>query len=113
MKVLIIAPYEGLKELVNTISPGFPDMEVSIEDGNMHQGLRFLKLYEKEQYDVILSRGETAALLRKQTDIPVLDIGISSFDIMHAILLSKNFSGKAALIAFPSIAEAARRHVRA
>ena len=108
MKALIIAPYEGLKELVNTISPEYPDMEITIEDGNMDQGVRSFRLSGGDQYDVILSRGETAALLRRQTSIPVLDIGVSSFDIMHAILLSKNFNGKTALVGFPSIAEAAR-----
>lgn len=107
MKVLIIAPYDGLKELIYSIEKKFADMDITVADGNLEAGVQYL-LSSETTYDVILSRGETAHMIRKHTSLPVINITISSYDIMRAILLSKSFSGKTALIGFPSITNDAK-----
>lgn len=57
---------------------------------------------------MILSRGGTADLLSRETDIPALDISISLGDILQAIKLAENYRAKFAIVGFPSITERAR-----
>lgn len=56
-------------------------------------------------YDVILSRGGTAKLIRSAVDLPVAEISISGYDILRTIKLAQNYSGKFAIAGFSSITE--------
>ena len=56
-----------------------------------------------EEYDVILSRGGTAEAIRRCTDLKVVDIPLSVYDILRSIKLAENHNCKYAVIGFPAI----------
>ena len=49
----------------------------------------------------------TAALIRQVTDLPVVDIHISVYDVLRTMKLAENYSSLYAIVGFPSITEPA------
>ncbi len=58
-------------------------------------------------YDCIISRGGTAALIREVTDVPVVEIQLSVYDVLSAMKLAENYSSRYAIVGFPNITESA------
>lgn len=58
-------------------------------------------------YDCIISCGGTADLIRRVTDLPVVDIQISVYDVLRAIKLAENYTDLYAIVGFPSVTESA------
>lgn len=54
-------------------------------------------------YDVVISRGGTAKMLRKHLALPVIEIDISMYDILCALKLADGLTGKTAIVSFASI----------
>lgn len=106
MKVLAIAPYPGLKELLSDIGSEQP-FELRVETGDLNAGLQYAQEAEKNGTDVIVSRGGTAELIQEKVSIPVIDIEVSGYDMLRVITLIKDFPGKAAIVGFSAIAEGA------
>ncbi|NLI55262.1 MAG: sigma 54-interacting transcriptional regulator [Clostridiales bacterium] len=102
-KVLVIAPYAGLKELVSSIAGEFANYEIQAVQGNLENALPYVKRAELEGVSIILSRGGTAKQLAKHTSIPVLNIPVSGYDVLRSISLAKTFYGKRAVVGFESI----------
>jgi Response regulator containing CheY-like receiver, AAA-type ATPase, and DNA-binding domains len=109
IRVMAIAPYDGLRELINKISHKYSDqIEVTSVVGDLYQGLQIAKSAEREGYDIIISRGGTSELIMKAVSIPVINIEVSGYDYMRAIKLAENIPGPRAVIGFPHNIESAR-----
>lgn len=107
IKMLVVAPYEGLVNLIHVLVKEREDIEVHTLVGDMLEGLELVKAEDLSQYDLVISRAGTADLIREITDLPVIDIKISILDMMRAIKLAENYSGKFAIVGFKSITEQA------
>ncbi|MCA0987292.1 sigma-54-dependent Fis family transcriptional regulator [Guptibacillus algicola] len=107
IKALVIAPYEGLIEIMREIDVDVDDFEIHTELGNLYEGVEVAKQYEKRGFDMIISRGGTASLVQEVVSIPVIDIQVSGYDILRLLTLVKGFSGKAAIVGFPNISQGA------
>lgn len=103
IRVLAVAPYEGMRILIEHESRKFLELKVDIVTGNLEEGVRKAQASFHADYDLILSRGGTAEMLRRQVDIPVVEIPISFFDILCSIQLSSNAGRKRAMVGFASI----------
>jgi len=103
IKILGIAPYEGLKILMDRVAAERSDLTLDIFVGDMAEGLRIAYDNHYENYDVIISRGGTAELLAQAVDIPVIEIETSPYDILRGMKLAENYSGQYAIVGFPSI----------
>lgn len=103
VRILAIAPYEGMIGLIEKESEKFPQLKLDIVAGNLEEGVRLAQSNFHADYDIILSRGGTAELLRTRVDIPVAEIPISFYDILRAIQLSANTGGKRAVIGYRSV----------
>ncbi|ARI78673.1 PrpR N-terminal domain-containing protein [Halobacillus mangrovi] len=106
IKALVVAPYEGLVEIVKEISHEVDDIHLTIKKGNLKNGLK-IALDAQEEYDLIISRGGTASLIQDHVGIPVIDIQVSGYDILRNLTLVKGFVGKACIVAFPNISRGA------
>ena len=62
-------------------------------------------------YDAIISRGGTATLIRETTDLPVISIQLSVYDVLRTIRLAQSYSNLYAIVGFPDITEAAHTPV--
>lgn len=105
IKVLLAAPYEGLKSLAQSLCGDDERFELDARVGDLEAGAKLVKELGDKNYDVIISRGGTTELISRITEKPVVDIELSQYDILHAIKLSQNYSGKSAVVGFPKIIE--------
>ena len=108
VNILAVAPYEGLAAVLEREAHTYTDVNMTIVVGNLEKGLEAAIEQLVEPYDLILSRGGTADLLRESLDIPVVDIKTSAFDVLQALQLSEDIGGKRAVVGFSAITDAAR-----
>lgn len=107
IKILAIAPYDGLKDLINDVAHDLNNIEVHTFVADMLDGVAIAKSIQYKEYDAIISRAGTAELIREASDLPVIDIKISAIDMMRSIRLAQNYSGKFAIVGYNSITETA------
>ena len=106
-KILGIAPYEGMQVLMNQIALQRNDIDLMVVVGDLEEGSALAQKYADDDFDVIISRGGTAELIRQKSDLPVIEVTISVYDILRAIKLAENYTNKYALVGFPSITQEA------
>ncbi|RBW67957.1 sigma-54-dependent Fis family transcriptional regulator [Bacillus taeanensis] len=107
IKALVVAPYEGLFEIMKEIAQDVEDFQFHIKLGNLYEGIEIAKDAEKNGYNVIISRGGTASMIQEVVSIPVIDIQVSGYDVLRILTLVKGFPGKAAIVGFPNISHGA------
>ena len=103
IKVLAIAPYQGLLLLLEKEVSKYPQIKMDIVIGNLEEGVEKALSTSYKDYDVIISRGGTAELLRETVDIPVIEVPLSFYDILRAIQMSANLGTNRAVVGFESI----------
>lgn len=107
IKVLGIAPYEAMKTAMHKVADERSDIDLDVYTADLYNGVELVNHNLQNNYDVIISRGGTAELLGKTTNIPVIEISLSVYDILRAIKLTENYSNSYAIVGFPSITESA------
>lgn len=109
IRILAIAPYQGMRELMTTVAERRSEIMLTAFVGDLDTGLaQAHRAMERDSYDIILSRGGTAELLSRSLDIPTLDISTSLGDILQAIKLAGNLRAPFAIVGFASISDRAR-----
>lgn len=103
IKVLCIAPYEAMKTAIERLAKNRTDLELDAYVGDLSYGKELVNRHVGENYDVIISRGGTARLIEEVTELPVVEISLSVYDILRAIKLAENYQERYAIIGFPSI----------
>ena len=104
IKILGIAPYEGIASLMQQAAESCDGLQIDVHVGNLTAGAEIAAAKTaQEEYDVILSRGGTAEAIRRCTDLKVVDIPLSVYDILRSIKLAENHNCKYAVIGFPAI----------
>lgn len=107
IRILGIAPYEGLKVLMEQVASKREDIELTVVKGNLDEGQEIVRAMDYE-YDVILSRANTADLIRDVTHLPVIDMGISYYDVLHCIRQAKATKKPFVVIGFHAITSIAK-----
>lgn len=105
IRILGIAPYDGMKSLMSSLSEEYQQIDLSLFVGDREQGLDIAKNNFHGNYDVVISRGGTATMLRKNLSIPVIEIEISMYDILCALKLTVGLDGRIAILSAPNIAD--------
>lgn len=107
IRVLGIAPYEGMKTLMSSVVADYPQIDLTLFVGDMEQGLEIARSNFHGDYDVVISRGGTAKMLQKNLALPVIEIDISMYDILCALKLADGLTGKPAMVSFANITSSA------
>lgn len=107
IRVLGIAPYEGIKTLMSSVVADYPQIDLTLFVGDMEQGLEIARSNFHGDYDVVISRGGTAKMLQKNLALPVIEIDISMYDILCALKLADGLPGKTAMVSFANITSSA------
>ncbi len=109
INILAIAPYEGMAETLSLLAREREGIRMTIRTGNLQEGLEIARtLTARNDYDVIISRGGTAELLRKELNLLVIDAPLSVYDILRSIKMAENYAGKYAIAGFTGITNNAR-----
>ena len=110
IRILGILPYEGMKPLMASLEEEFPSVDLTLFVGDMEKGLEIAKNNFHGDYDVVISRGGTAKMLRQNLTLPVIEIQVSMYDLLCALKLADAplGAGKVAMVSFDNIASNAR-----
>lgn len=103
IRVLAIAPYPGLKDVLLEAAGQTETIHMDVEIADLQEALPLVQHAEERGYDMIVSRGGTAKVIREHVKIPVVDIPVSGYDILRVLTLVKNTNATVAIIGFPSI----------
>lgn len=106
-KILGIAPFEELNRSMKLVSQNYKNIECDIYTGDLKEGREIVKNNRNKDYDIIISRGGTAKLIREISNVPVIDIEISIYDVLGIIKLAESYSDKIAIVAFSNITKTA------
>jgi transcriptional regulator with PAS, ATPase and Fis domain len=107
IKILGIAPYEAMKTAIERLAKNRTDLELDAYVGDLSYGKELVNRHIDENYDVIISRGGTARLIEEVTEVPVVEINLSVYDILRAIKLAENYQERYAIIGFSNITSSA------
>jgi len=103
LKLLIIAPYEGLKGLCESIIQEHDEIEADIFTASLDESIQLISGLDIAAYDVVMSRGTTGEMLQKAINRPVLDIKTSVLDVIRAMQLAQNGLNQFAFVGFPEL----------
>ena len=106
-KILGVAPYEALNKMMENIAASIDDVEYHGFVGDLEEGVRIVKEHEKDGFDAIISRGGTAQMIARVTQLPVIYISMSVYDIIRAMKLANNYQEAYAIVGFENITETA------
>jgi len=94
-KIVFIAPYSEMYQLACDIVSGY-GFPVAVVQGELYKGVELAKENENLGVEVIISRGGTAKLIAESVAIPVVQVEVSSFDLLRILL--KHIKSKIAVI---------------
>ncbi|MGI2285009.1 PrpR N-terminal domain-containing protein, partial [Staphylococcus cohnii] len=106
IKVLFIAPYKGMAETLKNLLP-IDNFDIDIIIANLEEAID-LSINYKNNYDLIITRGGTATLVKEVVEIPVIEIDINSYDIARVLSLTKNIDDNIALIGYENFTKGAK-----
>lgn len=108
IKVLGIAPYEGMKALMTRLASQYDNLELTVYVGDLEAGAEIASRHTLQDFDVILSRGGTAEMISAISPIPVVEIQLSVYDILRAMKLAENYTDRYAIVGYPGITKSAQ-----
>ncbi|MGB6371695.1 MAG: sigma 54-interacting transcriptional regulator [Atribacterota bacterium] len=99
--IAFIAPYKKMGELFSEICQEY-NKNIIIKIGDLEEGARqAFELEEQGAIDVVISRGGTAiAIKKKVTDLPVVEVQISGFDLIRVLHQARKETNKVAVVGF-------------
>lgn len=83
-EILLVAPYDGLEQLAKKVKK-LINIHFSVVTGNLNQSFDKVEKKINEGTKILVSRGGTAKYLRRKFDLQVIDIPVTSFDILRSI----------------------------
>lgn len=100
--ILIIAPHIKIAETAKVVALKYND--VAVEVGLLEQSIDIARKAEAEGVDVLISRGGTAQLLdREIKSTPIVELPVSTYDLLKAIHRAKTYGNHVTVIGFDSI----------
>ncbi|MDD5014118.1 MAG: sigma 54-interacting transcriptional regulator [Atribacterota bacterium] len=99
--IAFISPYKKMGELFSEICQEY-NKNIIIKIGDLEEGARqAVELEEQGTIDVVISRGGTAiAIKKKVTNLPVVEVQISGFDLIRALHQARKETNKVAVVGF-------------
>lgn len=94
-----ILPYAGLSNATRRVGSNFKNVDIDNFVGDLENGITILNSKDLTDFDAIISRGGTSKMLTQVTQLPVIDIGVSKYDILHAIQITQKLN-KIAIVGF-------------
>lgn len=108
IRLLAIAPSESIQNQLCEIALSRQNIILDTFVANLYSAVEIMhQQCRLNDYDAILSRGETASMIKESTDIPVVEFPISAYDVLAAIKLADNFKESYAIVGFSAVTQIA------
>ncbi|MDO4850195.1 MAG: PrpR N-terminal domain-containing protein [Coriobacteriia bacterium] len=104
-RVLLIAPYPELAEVAVATAGDFPELELTVHEGDLHEGLEAALGVFGTDFDAVISRGGTAQMLEDEITVPVFEVGVSGADLLAALALHNPLGKRTAVVGFSNALE--------
>jgi len=99
-EIVFISPYKKMADLFSEVCKEF-NKNIIVKIGDLESGAKQAIELEGQGIDVIISRGGTAiAIKKKVSNLPVVEIQISGFDLIRALYKIREKTKKAAIVGF-------------
>lgn len=103
--IVLIAPFEDLAEVAKKVVNENKFTNVDILMGDLSEGVEVAKECVKNGAQIIISRGGTYKMIKEAVNIPVVEIKISSFDILRAFKDLIDYKGKIGIAGYENIVD--------
>lgn len=98
----LIAPYQEMAEIAREICKEF-EKPIVVEVGDLQEGLKKGQLLVEDGVEIIISRGGTAQLLKRELRVPVVEIKVTAYDILGALQKVPTHGQKIGIIGFGNV----------
>lgn len=85
MNVLFISPFENMRDAILHIGSIYPEIDLTVAIGNEATGKQIAEERYSHNYDCIISRGNTATMIRQSVSIPVIDVKVTLYDVLESL----------------------------
>ncbi len=104
MQIGFIAPNQEMMEAGKALQADnrLPE-EVEFFLGDLQDGVRIAQGLAYQKYDVIISRGGTAKVIRKAVDLPIVEIQITGYDALRMLIPYQNSTYHVAILGYENI----------
>lgn len=100
--ILIVAPHTKLEYTARKAADNYDDVCVKL--ALLDSAIEVVKEADKNEVEVIISRGGTANLIKKTVpSIPVIEIKVSPYDLFNAINIAKKHGKNIYIIGFKNV----------
>lgn len=96
---VFIATYPALAKLAEEVCTELHKNWI-IDVGDLEDGVKKARYYEAQGAKIIVSRSGTALAISKNVSIPVIDVGVSPYDIIQAVANSKLKDKKIGIVGY-------------
>lgn len=103
MKVLFISPFENMRNAILSIGGTYPEIDLTVAIGNEELGKQIVEERFSNNYDCIISRGNTATIIRKSVFIPVVDVKVTLYDVLESLSGVTTVPTKIAAVGYNSV----------
>ncbi len=101
-KILLIAPYDDLASLAQAARTQF-GLEFDIQVGLLEEAIEVALAGEKAGYQAIISRGGTAAIIRRYVNVPVVEIKVTGYDILRVLYPYREADTTVAIVGYSNV----------
>lgn len=101
--IVIIAPFKNLYLLCKEIIEKHSLDNVDVFEGDLMEGVKLAEKAVDKGAKIIISRGGTFSLIKDYVNIPVVEISITSFDLLRGFKQIKAYKGKIGVVGYGNI----------
>jgi PAS domain S-box-containing protein len=105
-EIVIIAPTKSMSKLARQVIHTQGHSAVEVRCGNMGEGIELARRAIREGVEVIISRGGTYQMIKADTDVPVVEIKVTAFDLIESFREAKRANpgeGLIGVIGYPNV----------
>lgn len=102
MKIVLIAPYQGMVHEALEVCRAYGE-QVEILTGRMGQGVELARKSVLEDAGVLISRGGTFLSIAEEIAIPAVEVAVTPYDVLRALLKARDLGTKFAIVGFENV----------
>lgn len=101
--IVVITPFTELFELSKKVVNENDYENIDVIYGDLSQGVIEAKKAVSAGAKIIISRGGTYSMIKREVNVPVVEIAVTSFDLLRGFVELKEYKGKIGLVGYGNV----------